>query len=454
MKQINVHTCRGQRPRGIRTDNTTGIGGTGLGGIVWRVPTILMVLLLGILLIACQEAKPSSDSKPTLETTTNANVITAKWKASEEASGYIITVTDNKGAIVFSKTVASETDKKEYELDIPLSGGKYTVIVFTKEKPDEAIATKAIAISTEATPPGKIQDVKATKGKADGTDSVNSITLTWTKLTNTNTGKTHKGETAELVQYSIYWKEGDSIPTDLSSIPSSNIVTLDKPTAKDATTFTHTFSNFNKKTQYAFAIRATNNAGLESDVSDTANATTDDADPKLKELWAYEATVTAVFDAALKAVDSKKFTVTQGSTTYKVNSAVLATDRVNLTLDKTLQTGEEITVAITAGAVTSSSDRKNKADSNTVIVRGAVYKPHSSTTTTHKGKFSLGDYNDPGLFKIVGLTGGSQPQYKITVATVSAITPIYTLAKQQIAEKVPSSGTDKGSIYVGLAMDR
>ena len=309
-------------------------------------------------------------------------------------------------------------------------------------------AAQKATTATASVKPGKIQGGTATKGKADGTDSGNSITLTWTKLT--DTGKTHKGEPAEIVQYTIYRQLGDSIPTDLSTILNKDIVTLDKPTEKDATTFTHTFSGLNKKTQYAFAIRATNNVGLESDVSDTANATTDDTPPKLTTLSASGTTVTAVFDATLKAVDSKKFTVTQGSTTYKVNSAAVATNRVNLTLDKTLQIGEEITVAITADAVTSSSDLKNKADSKTAIVIVAVYKPHSSTT--HQGKFSLGDYNDPGLFKIVGLPGGSQPQYEITVATASATTPIYTLAKQQITEKVPSSGTDKGIIYVGPKM--
>ena len=972
MKRINA--WRGKAPRGIRTGNTTG---TGFGGTGCRntIPTILMVLLLGILFIACQEAKPSSksDSKPTLETTTNANVITAKWQASEEASGYIITVTDDKGAIVFSKTVASETDKKEYELDIPLSGGKYTVTVFTKEKPDTAIATSnAIEITTEATPPeqpaitennaverdititwtapnpkstgkahngddatikgytiywkkgatvdehtnndghkpventatsttltvaedkllgvtqyaiivvaentaglrtasklvlrntasqaeapgepqnvvgtptrtstavsitvtweapktlgktkegkpatitgytvyykkgadtitdddikniannddvkaatpdpktptevilsglpiltkyaivvraknsadmsstsavitsttlslatapkqttdlkattqyyatssvvvswtaptdagkaangkdaatldhynlyyrkateaesvtgaviefgattaqgvanrknisptltdssfgigsdvdlleanqgyifviestnsvgltsvlskilyiktrsqatapeavsgittalgtvanntqpitvewaipteakhygtnhkgakatiesytlyykpqylwndaenkaqkadeltitqaeitalkadpnaqtaittltiltnalkkttgtpqkythtfdamtlhssyvfvivarnnidsdssiastipaaqkattatasaqpGKITEVTATAGKADKTASSNNITLIW-KVT--DTGKTHKGETAELVQYTIYWKEGTSIPTDLSTIPSNNIVTLDK-SAANATT--HTISGLNKKTEYAFAIRATNNAGLKSDVSDTAKATTADAPPQPKELWAYGTTVTIVFDEALQTTDNTKFTVTQGSTTpYTVNSAAVDandTKIVHLTLAKALSGREEITVALGAGAVTSSAD-SNDADSKTGIVMGAVYKADNSE---HQDKFSLGDYNDPWLFKIVELPGGSKPRYEIKVSAGS--TSIYTLAKQQIAEKVPSSGENKGSIYVGLAMD-
>ena len=78
----------------------------------------------------------------------------------------------------------------------------------------------------------------------------------------------------------------------------------------------------------------------------------------------------------------------------------------------------------------------------------AVYKADNSE---HQGKFSLGDYNDPRLFKLVELTGGIQPWYEIKVSAGS--TSIYTLAKQQIAEKVPSSGENKGSTYVGLAMD-
>ena len=97
--------------------------------------------------------------------------------------------------------------------------------------------------------------------------------------------------------------------------------------------------------------------------------------------------------------------------------------------------------------VTSSTD-SNDADSKTGIVIDVVYKPHSSTT--HQDKFSLGDYNDPGLFKLVELPGGSKPWYEIKVSAGS--TSIYTLAKQQIAEKVPSSGTEKGIIYVGPKM--
>ena len=229
MKRINA--WRGQRPRGIKTGNTTGIG---FGGIVWRVPTILMVLLLGSLLIACQEAKPSSKSNskptPTLATATTANVITAKWPASEGANGYIVKVTNDQGAEVFSDTVASETNKQEYTLEIKLPKGTYTVTVYTEKKPDEAIAkSNAIEISTEA------------------------------------------------------------------------------------------------------------------------------------------------------------------------------------------------------------------------IV--AVYKTHNSK---HRTTFSLGDYNDPELFKIGGLKDGSKPHYEIKVSAGS--TSIYTLAKTQIAEKVPSSGENKGSVYVGLAM--
>ena len=212
-------------------------------------------------------------------------------------------------------------------------------------------ATQKATTATASAKPGKIQGVTATAGKADKTASSNNITLTW-KVT--DTGKTHKGETAELVQYTIYWKEGDSIPTDLNTIPSNNIVTLDKSAAKNATT--HTISGLNKKTEYAFAIRATNNAGLESDVSDTAKATTADAPPQPKELWAYGTTVTIVFDEALQATDNTKFTVTgkQGSTTpYTVNSAAVDandTKRVHLTLAKTLSGGEEITVELRAGA--------------------------------------------------------------------------------------------------------
>ena len=128
MKRIN--TWRGQASRGIRTGNTTSIGCRN------TIPTILMVFLLGAMLIACQEAKPSgkSDSKPTLEITTNANVITATWSASAEASVYIVTITDNKGEEVFSETVTSETNKKEYTLDIKLPKGTYTLTVYTKEK--------------------------------------------------------------------------------------------------------------------------------------------------------------------------------------------------------------------------------------------------------------------------------------------------------------------------------
>ncbi len=304
-------------------------------------------------------------------------------------------------------------------------------------------AAQKATTATASAQPGKITEVTATAGKADKTASSNNITLTW-KVT--DTGKTHKGETAELVQYTIYWKEGTSIPTDLSTIPSNNIVTLDK-SAANATT--HTISGLNKKTEYAFAIRATNNAGLKSDVSDTAKATTADAPPQPKELWAYGTTVTIVFDEALQATDNTKFTVTQGSTTpYTVKSAVLATDRVHLTLAKTLSGGEEITVVIEAGAVTGSTNNSNDADSKTGIVMGAVYKADNSE---HQGKFSLGDYNDPGLFKLVELPGGSKPWYEIKVSAGS--TSIYTLAKQQITEAVPSSGENKGSTYVGLAMD-
>ena len=193
MKRINA--WRGQAPRGIKTGNTTG---TGLG-----VPTILMVFLLGVLLIACQEAKPSSDSKPTFETTTTANVITAKWQASGGANGYIITVTDDKGAVVFSKTVASETDKKEYELGISLPKGTYTVTVSTQEKPDEAIATSnAIAITTEAIPPGG-PTIK------DSTDVKQDITITWTAPT--STGIAHNGDAATIKGYIIYWKQGKTV---------------------------------------------------------------------------------------------------------------------------------------------------------------------------------------------------------------------------------------------------
>ena len=170
MKRINA--WRGQAPRGIRTGNTTDIG---FGGIVWRVPTILMVLLLGILLIACQEAKPSSksDSKPTptLDTTTKANVITATWPASEGANGYIVKVTNDQGAEVLRREVASETNKKEYILDIDLlKEGTYTVTIYTQEKPDVAIATsKPISISKEAI----VTPTLATTTKA------NVITATW-----------------------------------------------------------------------------------------------------------------------------------------------------------------------------------------------------------------------------------------------------------------------------------
>ena len=144
MKRINA--LRGQAPRGIKTGNTTG---SSLG-----VPTILMVLLLGTLFIACQEAKPSSksDSKPTLDTTAKKNVITVTWPASEGANGYIVKVTDDKGAEVSSKTVASETDKKEYTLDIELPRGIHTVTLYTQENPDTAIATsRATAIEAIVT---------------------------------------------------------------------------------------------------------------------------------------------------------------------------------------------------------------------------------------------------------------------------------------------------------------
>ncbi len=233
MKRINVHTWRGQAPRGIRTVNTTAFGGIVL------VPTILMVFLLGILLIACPEAGSSSGggSQATVETIARANNgITAKWQASAGASGYIVTVTNEKGDVVVRKSVASVTDKNDYELDIDqLPKGTHKVSISTEENPDAAIATsKEISISTEP------------------------------------------------------------------------------------------------------------------------------------------------------------------------------------------------------------------------IV--AVYKAHvSADNSAHRDKFSLGDYNDPGLLKIAGLKDGSKPRYEIKVSAGS--TSIHTLAKQQIAEKVPSSGTNKGITYVGLAMD-
>ncbi len=231
MKRINV--WRGQAPRGIRTVNTTGFGGIVL------VPTILMVLLLGAVLIACPEAGSSSGggSQTTVETIARANNgITAKWQASAGASGYIVTVTNEKGDVVVRKSVASVTDKNDYELDIDqLPKGTHKVSISTKENPDAAIATsKEISISTEP------------------------------------------------------------------------------------------------------------------------------------------------------------------------------------------------------------------------IV--AVYKAHvSADNSAHRDKFSLGDYNDPGLLKIAGLKDGSKAQYEIKVSAGS--TSIYTLAKKQITEAVPSSGENKGIIYVGLEMN-
>ncbi len=144
MKRINV--WRGQAPRGIRTVNTTGFGGIVL------VPTILMVLLLGAVLIACPEAGSSGGSQATVETIARANNgITAKWQASAGASGYIVTVTNEKGDVVVRKSVASVTDKNDYELDIDqLPKGTHKVSISTKENPDAAIATsKEISISTE-----------------------------------------------------------------------------------------------------------------------------------------------------------------------------------------------------------------------------------------------------------------------------------------------------------------
>ncbi len=370
-------------------------------------------------------------------------------KADPNAQTAITTLTILKKDL---KTTTGTPQKYSHTFDAMTAYSSYVFVIVARNNVDfdSSIATQKATTATASAQPGKITEVTATAGKADKTASSNNITLTW-KVT--DTGKTHKGETAELVQYTIYWKEGDSIPTDLSTIPSNNIVTLDKSAAKNATT--HTVSGLNKKTEYAFAIRATNNAGLESDVSDTAKATTADAPPRPKELWAYGTTVTIVFDEALQATDNTKFTVTQGSTTptptpYTVDSAAVDandTKRVHLTLAKTLSGREEITVVIGEGAVTSSTN-SNDADSKTGIVMGAVYKADNSE---HQGKFSLGDYNDPGLFKIVELPGGSKPWYEIKVSAGS--TSIYTLAKTQIKEAVPSSGENKGSTYVGLAMD-
>ncbi len=345
------------------------------------------------------------------------------------------------------KTTTGASPKYSHTFDaMTYSSYVFVIVARNNVKLDSPIgsSTNTLTTATGSEKPGTVEGIAATKGKADGTDKTNSITLTWTKLT--NTGKTHKGEPAEIVQYAIYWQEGDTL--DLSS----RDVNITEPTEKDATRYT--FSNLNKNTKYAFALRAKNNAGLQSEVSKTEVATTDDAAPELRTLLVSRTTVTAVFDAVLKTVDTSQFTVTDAGKTYGMSSAKIdAIDKgsVSLTLSTTLQMGKEVTVAIKANAVTSSTDRKNATSSKTATVMGAVYKAHVSTdNSAHRTKFSLGDYNDPELFQIGGLPGGSKAQYEITVSAGSA--SIYRLAKKQTTE-VPSSGENKGSIYVGPAME-
>ena len=79
---------------------------------------------------------------------------------------------------------------------------------------------------------------------------------------------------------------------------------------------------------------------------------------------------------------------------------------------------------------------------------GGVYKPHIESSSTHKGTFSMGDYNDPELFEIVELPVGSKPHYEIKVST--GTTP-YT-HKAQVTNSVLSE-TNTGNIYVGPKMD-
>ena len=321
MKRINA--WRGQAPRGIKTGNTTGIG---FGGIVWRVPTIFMVLLLGAMLIACQEAGTSggsnsgSNSKPTpkLATTTKTNVITATWPASEGANGYIVKVTNDQGAEVLRREVASETNKQEYTLNIDLSKeGTYTVTIYTQEKPGVEIATSnPIFISTEAIMTPTFE-----------TTTENVITAKWQAR-------------AEASAYIV--KVTDN---------------------KGAEVFSTTVASETNKQEYTLEIKL----------------------PK----GTYTVTV---------------------YTKKKPDEAIATSNAIEISTE-------------------------------TIV---AVYKTHNSA---HRTKFSLGDYNDPELFRIGGLKDGSKPHYEIKV--IEGSTPIYTLAKTQIKEAVSLSG----SIYVGLAMD-
>ena len=210
-------------------------------------------------------------------------------------------------------------------------------------------------------------NVVAKKGTANGASTGTHITLT---LTTADTGKTHKGETAKIVQYTIYWKAGDSnsIPTDLKDVPRVVVET----TNKAATTYTFGTSENEKlqsETEYAFVIKATNNAGKQSDVSNTATATTDDAPPELRGLWTTSwTTLTATFNTKLDTADDSKFKVTTGHRAQhekhtQCRTRWLLTKEVKLTLANALSGREEITLTIEADAVTSKTNQKNKEDS-------------------------------------------------------------------------------------------
>ncbi len=244
MKRINM--LRGQAPRKIRTGNTTGTG-TGFGGIVLGIPTILVVFLLGAVLIACPEAGSSGGSQATLETTTEGNVIIVTWQASAGASGYIVTATNDQKKTVFRETVASVADKKEYTLDIPVQQGTHTVTVSAQKKPNTPIATSnPILVTTKATPPGNLSITKS-EAVAEG------ISITWTAP---SAGTAHNGSAATITGYTIYWQQGKTV----GEYKNDGNKSVDK--AEISTTITVADDKLLGNSKYAIIVVAENTAGL------------------------------------------------------------------------------------------------------------------------------------------------------------------------------------------------
>ncbi len=223
--------------------------------------------MLGMLIASCSDTGTSGGSN-SISTTTDKNVITAKWVAEAGASTYKVLLKDKTGKLIESADVSAAAGTTEYSHTFSVGSGEYTVTVETVKmdgKKTETVSPPTV-VTTKATAPGAATDLAGAQVTAANDRPNWGVSLTWTAPT--DTGTIDAGTLATISKYIIYRKPTE----DNVQINMSNYTTKDEveTTSNEVKTTSKKYLSSEMEGKWDVFVLAVNSAGIRSEPSQVA----------------------------------------------------------------------------------------------------------------------------------------------------------------------------------------